>query len=135
MKIVIAALLAASIAGPASAQTINVGRANWSALPRLQVQRDLGIGVLVDRVEQLLKEGTCKLPGQSESRFDITVPFALLVEPNGGSNRVVVAETGCPELETMVGQVALLRAQRGHFRMPTAGKAKWYASEMNFNLQ
>ncbi|HEX8380021.1 MAG TPA: hypothetical protein VF619_05680 [Allosphingosinicella sp.] len=127
------ALLLASVSGPLQ---VDVGRADWSALPPLKaVQRVLPSTDMVDKVETMLESGSCKLPGQSAKKFDITIPYAVLVEPDGKAKRVIVAETGCAELETFVGIIVTAMAREGDFRPTNEAKARWFASELNFNLQ
>src|SRR5215207_8891408 len=96
-----AAMLLSTVVGPIQ---VDVGRANWTALPPLKaVERVLPSPEMVDRVETILESRACAIPGQSAKKFDITIPYAVLVEPDGSARRVVVAETGCAELETYVG--------------------------------
>lgn len=135
MRYAVAAGVVGLLAAPAGAQTVEVGRADWSALPRIENAREIPMAGLVGRVEEMLRSKACTLSGQTADRFDITVPYAILLEPDGSTKRVVVAETGCTPLETMVGEVALLRARSGHFRPARGGKARWYAHEINFTLE
>ena len=136
MKILLAATTMAILASPAAAQTVDVGRANWNALPALNTTNNaLPMEALVTAVEEILKTKECNLKGQSHHQFDITVPYAVLLEPNGTTNRVVVGEMNCPPLETFVGEIALERAKLGHFRPSGQTRARWYADKINFNLQ
>ena len=136
MKGILAAAALAILASPVAAQTVDVGRANWNALPQLETDDGvLPMETLVTAVEDILKTKQCKLKGQSYQRFDITVPYAVLLEPDGSTNRVVVGEMNCPALETLVGRVALERAQLGHYGPTGQSKARWYAHKMNFALQ
>jgi hypothetical protein len=132
-----ALLSAALLAGAAPSDIkVDVGRADWKALPQIHaVQRELPTPNMVSQVEQILASGKCSLPGQSQTHFDITVPFAAFVEPDGSTRHVVVGETGCADLETYVGLLVLERARQRDF-MPTGRRgAHWFAGEMNFNLQ
>ena len=136
MRNLLALAAMAVLAAPAAAQTVDVGRANWNALPALNTTSTaLPMETLVTAVEDILKTKQCKLQGQSYQRFDITVPYAVLLEPNGTTNRVVVGEMNCPPLETFVGQIALERAKLGHYQPTGQAKARWYADKINFNLQ
>jgi hypothetical protein len=115
---------------------VDVGRANWKALPALKAApRAFPTSTMVEKVEQLLESGACRLSGQSARRFDVTVPYAALVEPDGTLRQVVVAETGCAELETYVGRVVIAMADDGDLVRTGEPKARWYSSEINFNLQ
>jgi hypothetical protein len=128
-----AAMLLSTVSGPVQ---VDVGRANWTALPPLaSVERVMPSPEMVDRVETMLESGACTIPGQSAKKFDITIPYAVLVEPDGSAGRVVVAETGCAELETYVGIIVSAMAREGDFQPTREAKARWFASELNFNLQ
>lgn len=128
-----AAMLLSTVSGPIQ---VDVGRANWTALPPLKaVERVMPSPEMVDRVETMLGSGACTIRGQSAKKFDITIPYAVLVEPDGSARRVVVAETGCAELETYVGVIVSAMAREGDFQRTHEAKARWFASELNFNLQ
>lgn len=127
------ALLLASANGPIQ---VDVGRVEWSKMPALNaVERRLPTAEMVGNVEKMLVSGQCALKGQTARKFDITVPFAVLVEPDGSARRVVVGETGCAPLESYVGLVVLTRAEEGDFRPSGGAKARWYASELNFTQE
>jgi len=128
-----AAMLLTAASGPIP---VDVGRANWTALPPLKaVERVMPSPEMVDRVETMFESGACTIRGQSAKKFDITIPYAVLVEPDGSARRVVVAETGCAELETYVGVIVSAMAREGDFKATGQAKARWFASELNFNLQ
>lgn len=115
---------------------IDVGNANWSAFPPLRAkERPLPTRDMVDKVETILETGRCKIAGQSARRFNITIPYAVLVEPDGQARRAVIGGTGCAELETLVGAVVMAMAREGDFTPTREAKARWFASEINFSLQ
>jgi hypothetical protein len=129
-----AALLLAN--APAAGLTVDVGRVNLSALPQLaRSERALPTSDMVGRVEKMLRSDSCRIPGQRSSRFDIDVPYAVLVQPDGSASRVVVGEVGCAELESYVGLIILELARLGDFAETGEKKAKWYGAKLNFNLQ
>ncbi|UZK64662.1 hypothetical protein [Sphingomonas sp. M1-B02] len=133
-KIAIAAIALSLASTSALAQTVDVGTVNWSKLPALKEREGrLNYADLATKVEGILKRG-CKIPGQSARRFDITVPYAALVEPNGKVSRVVVSDMKCPELEVLVGHAAIARSDAGDFLPTGADKASWYGGAINFNL-
>ena len=126
--------LAAFAAAPVSPQ-VDVGRANWNAFPELRRSpRELPMAAMVAQVETFLRDGRCALAGQTAHRFDITIPYLVLVEPDGSPSRVVVADIGCPVLETYVGSVVIALAREGDFRPTGESRARWYGSSFNFNL-
>jgi hypothetical protein len=115
---------------------VDVGRIDQKALPPLQAAaRALPTPAMVEGVEKILASGQCSMQGQSAQRFDITVPFAVRVEPDGSAGRVVVQETGCAPLESYVGLIVGRMASEGDFSKSRGPKARWYTSELNFNLE
>ena len=135
----IGSILAAAFmmaAPPAEEVTVDVGRADWATLPQLKTAgRPLPTPMMVAKVEEMLASKACRLKGQSPARFDIDVPYAVLVKPDGSSNNVIVAETGCPQLESFVGMVVLELAREGEFRPSADQRPRWLASSINFNLE
>ena len=134
----VASLIGALLLGaaPAPGATVQAGKADWNAFPALQkVPRSLPTGAMVDRVADMLQKQECALPGQSARKFDITIPYVVLVNPDGKAERVVVEDIGCPGLETYVGSIVLLLAGSGDF--PPTGKSvpQWYSSTLNFNAR
>ena len=134
----IASLMTALLLGtaPAPAGSVQAGKADWKSFPALQrAARPLPTGAMVDRVADMLQKEQCALPGQSARKFDITIPYVVLVNPDGKAERVVVEDIGCPGLETYVGSIVLLLAGSGDF--PPTGKSvpQWYTSTLNFNAR
>jgi hypothetical protein len=130
------AMIAVALLGSAPGGQVDVGRINQNSLPSLKaVERSLPTAGMVERVERILESGQCTLQGQTARRFDITVPYAVLVEPDGSAGRVVVQETGCEPLESYVGLVVLTLAREGDFAKSRGPQARWFTSEINFNLE
>ena len=131
-----AALLIAG-AAPAPAQdAVVAGRADWDKFPALQkAVRSHPTSGMVDRVSEILRSEQCSLPGQSPQKFDITVPYLVLVRPDGAAERIVVADLGCPTLETFVGGIVLKLGELGDFRPTGHERPRWYSSKLNFNLR
>lgn len=130
----IAAMLLMS-AAPAEIR-VDVGRIDLAELPAVQPKSgELPTPGMVKVVEQILEKGTCKLPGQTKRKFDIDVPYAVLLQPDGSANRVVVADMGCPDIEVLTGRVVLMLARDGEFGPSGHSKAKWFGSTLNYNLQ
>ena len=130
---IVAAMLLGTSPGPIQ---VDVGRVKWDALPALHaVDRRLPPPAMEGQVERILQSGKCSISGQTARRFDITVPYAVLVEPDGTARRVVVGETGCAPLESYVGLVVLTMAEEGDFRPSGQSKARWYASELSFTQE
>ncbi|HYE27604.1 MAG TPA: hypothetical protein VEA61_05155 [Allosphingosinicella sp.] len=78
-------IVVADMLGPASGPIqVDVGRADGSGMAPLNAgERRLPTPGMVGQVERILLSGACSIPGQTSKRFDITVPYAVLVEPDG----------------------------------------------------
>jgi hypothetical protein len=114
---------------------IDVGRANWSEFPQLVPEpRGLPMGEMLVRMERMLRDRECVLAGQRHTRFDVTVPWLVQVEPDGRLSRVVIADMGCRALEIYVADLIINLAARGDIRPPAAPEQRVYASDFNFNL-
>jgi hypothetical protein len=87
---------------------------------------------LNDWTEQILASGECKLPGMRPDKFDIDRPYAVLVEPSGAVQRIIVGETGCAGLNTMLGSTVHRWAQRGQFRPTGEKEPRWYVGRIAF---
>ena len=131
-----ALIAAAALAGNAPEVKVDVGQIDAKRLPALiAVNRPLPTPTMVGNVAKMLTSGKCRFTGQTARSFDITVPYAVLVEPDGNSRHVVVQETGCQALEGYVGLLVLQMARHGDFAKSAGPEARWYASELNFNLR
>jgi len=129
-----AATMLLAAAGPAV--QVDVGRANWSAMPPLRAERrDLPTTEMIGRVQAMLASGQCSLPGQNEHRFDLSIPYAVLVEPDGRAARVVVAESGCRPLETYVGRIVIAMSDAGDFKRTGESGARWFSSAVDFRFR
>src|SRR3954466_9049788 len=98
----ILSLVTMFLAGAAPAEIqVDVGQIKLASLPAaVRTERRLPTAEMVAKVEEILGPGGGQLPGQSAHKFDIDIPYAALVEPDGNVSRVVVGELGCSELES-----------------------------------
>jgi len=127
-------LTAIVFASALSAQVpIEVGRFDEAEFPNAQkVERRMPLAELNHRVEKILAGRRCQLPGQTKTRYDIVVPYAVLMQPSGAITRLVVKEIGCAPIELLVGQVAVELAKAGDFRTSNQQGGRWYVSEVTF---
>ena len=131
-----AALLIAGTAQASAPAAVEAGRADWDKFPALQkAARSHPTSGMVDRVAEILRSEQCSLPGQSPQKFDITVPYLVLVRPDGAAERIVVADLGCPSLETFAGAIVQKLGELGDFRPTGKERPAWYSSKLNFNLR
>jgi hypothetical protein len=121
--------------GPSKTQRVEVGKANWAKLPQLKSKEaHLPYSQLVAMVEEMLRKGACSLPGQTPRSFDIEVPFAVQLGPDGEASRILVSDMNCDPLEALVGSTALAQAKRGDFKPSGESKPGWYSGKINFTL-
>ena len=114
---------------------VEVGRFDPANFPDLiKLERQLPHGEMTRRVEKILEERRCELSGQSHRRFDITVPYAVLMNTAGKPQRIVVAEVGCAPIETLVGQIIIAQSDRGDFRIQHNAGDRWYSSDVYFSM-
>jgi hypothetical protein len=126
-------LLAATPAAPVPTVQVDVGRFDAAAFPRADMrERRMPHHAMLTRVENILRERRCTLQGQNHRRFDIRVPYVVMLTPDGTPTRFVVADIGCQPLESFVGRVILELARVGDFNPTGASEPQWYASELRF---
>ncbi len=114
---------------------VDVGMFEPEDFPEAVVlERYMPHGEMVARVERMITEGRCTLAGATARRFNIVIPYAILMEPDGTPNSVVVKESGCADLETLVGQIVLAQLERGDFVPSHTEGDRWYVSEVAFAL-
>lgn len=134
----IAALLLAFLqpAAPAPADVeVNVGRFDPADFPAIiRLDRRMPENEMHRRVEAMIADGRCRIEGASERRFNIVVPFAILMQANGTPDEVVIHEAGCEALEMLVGQIVVAQLGRGDFRPQHEAGERWYVSELGFAM-
>jgi hypothetical protein len=132
-KLLLGALLAA-MAVPASAQKVEVAEGDWSKLPLLKSSRQIGLSSdVVDKIHGLVISGQCKIPNVSKRRIDMTVPFLVRFDANGGVEHVVVRKLGCDKAEGILAAVVLDWAKYGMIRSTAVDGEGWYRSEISFS--
>jgi hypothetical protein len=114
---------------------VDVGRFDPADFPELiRIERRMPEDEMARRVEAMLADGRCQIAGNHERRFNIVVPFAILMQADGAPETVVVHEAGCEALETLVGQIVVAQIRRGDFRPQHRTGERWYVSELGFAL-
>jgi hypothetical protein len=127
----IAALLL--LAAPTTYAPLFVGRFDPADYPNAQkIERRMPHADLNNRVEKILADKRCTLEGQTKTRFDIVVPYAVLMDAAGKPEKVVVKDLGCAPIETLVGQIGSELANAGDFKVAHNSGRRWYVSEAYF---
>lgn len=112
---------------------IEVGRFDPASFPRAKmVERRMPEADLMRRVDTILATKQCAFPGQTKERYDIVVPYAVMVGNGATPSRIVVKDMSCPPIETLVGEVANALVAAGDFRKNSFGGDRWYVSELAF---
>jgi hypothetical protein len=133
MLIALASAFLAATPLPVGDVQVDVGRFDAASFPQAAMrERRMPQHAMLTRVEDILRERRCQLPGQNHRRFDIRIPYVVLLEPDGTPTRFVVADIGCQPLEAFVGLVILELARVGDFEATGSNRPAWYASELRF---
>jgi hypothetical protein len=136
MRKAILALAALSLSAPVSAQKVVSAHGDWSAIPPAKTRHSYAEYVDSNRLtlwmEQALRDGTCKVPGMNPNKFDVDVPYAVLVEPDGSVSQIMIPEMGCPALNTIIGSTVVELAQKGMFKPTGQEKASWFRDRIAF---
>ncbi|MFL6732003.1 MAG: hypothetical protein ACJ8EH_13420 [Sphingomicrobium sp.] len=120
--------LAATTAVP-----VEVGRFDPARFPNAKkVERRIPHAELVRRVDHIIADKQCTIAGANKAQYDIVVPYAVRMEPDGSASKVVVKDLGCAPIETLVGQVANELIRAGDFRPSHEDGERWYVSEVYF---
>jgi hypothetical protein len=117
----------------ATSVPVEVGRFDQTQFPNAKkVERRIPQAELVRRVDKIMAAKQCTFPGQDKDKYDIVVPYAVLLEPDGQAAKIVVKDTGCEPIEILVGQVANELIKGGDFRKNHNDVERWYVSEVYF---
>ena len=112
---------------------IFVGEFDPAQFPDAQkVERRMPHADLNHRVEKILESGRCTISGQTKTKFDIVVPYAVRLEASGKPVKVVVKDIGCASIERLVGEIASELANAGDFKITHQSGERWYVSEAYF---
>lgn len=127
----IAALLL--LAAPTTYAPLFVGRFDPADFPDAQkVDRRMPHADLNHRIEKILSEKRCTIEGQTKTRYDIVIPYAVLMDLSGKPEKVVVKDIGCEPIERLVGEIGSELANAGDFKMAHSTGKRWYVSEAYF---
>ena len=130
------ALAALGLSAPAGAQNVISAHGNWNAIPPAATRHSYAQYIDPNRLtlwmEQALREGTCSVRGMTPAKFDVDVPYAVLVEPDGSVSQVMIPEMGCPALNTIVGSTVVELGKRGMFKPTGLAQAAWFRDRIAF---
>ncbi len=120
-------------ATPTTYAPLFVGRFDPADFPNAQkVERRMPQADLNNRIEKILGERRCSLDGQTKTRFDIVVPYAVLLDAAGKPEKVVVKDLGCAPIEQLVGEIGSELANAGDFKLQHSAGKRWYVTEAYF---
>ncbi len=121
------------LAAPTTYAPLFVGRFDPADFPNAKkLERRMPQADLNNRVEKILSEKRCSLEGQTKAKFDIVVPYAVLMDPAGKPEKVVVKDLGCSPIERLVGEIGSELANAGDFKVAHNSGRRWYVSEVYF---
>jgi hypothetical protein len=117
----------------AAATSVEVANNDFAWLPPLQSRGNSGLTAeAITTIHQLVRDGQCKIEGQSGPDLDMSVPFAAHFTPDGSLDKIVIKRLGCPKVEGILGGVLLEMFARGEFRATGANEDGWYRSQLSF---
>lgn len=113
---------------------IEVGQFDPTKFPDAKkVERRMPQADLVRRVDTILAQKACAPPpGQFKDKYEIVVPYAVLMQPSGAPSKIVVKNIGCVPIEILTGQIASELGKAGDFRPDRSDVERWYVSEAYF---
>lgn len=132
------ALATAVILAAATAPQVAVvsSDGDWSRLPMLgQYGYDhLNTKVMV-KLQELVKQRQCQLPGYVNGRLDFGVSFAAQFNPDGSLHEIVIPKLNCPEAEGIVGGALLEMIKGGDYRPTGKNPDGWYRGNLTFAFE
>lgn len=127
-----AALLVAAV--PVGAQTVEVASGDWSNIPLMQVRQGVTVDAnTVGAIAEMVDRGECAISGQRRGRLNMTVPFLVQYNAQGGPDRVVIHSVGCARAEGILGGAILRMVQNGDVAPPGGRREGWFRSEVGFS--
>ena len=112
---------------------VSVATGDWSNIPIVRQAGTLRISnSVIDKI-QSAAAGECALPGQSEKRVNLTIPFMIHFAPDGAVQQVVVRQLNCPAIEKAAGGALLHLARKGEYRPTGENSERWYRGEINIS--
>lgn len=120
---------------PARPDMVQLGKANWKKLPALAARGKVPYVQLATQTQEFLRKGTCAIPGQSASKFDIDIRYGAMFDEQGQISRVLVEDSQCEMLNALAGLTVLARAERGDFKVGKPSAGTWYADHLTLTLE
>ena len=123
------ALLAAS-----APPRVEVATGDWSELPQLRfVGYDHLDAAVLTRIHEIVRTRQCQIPGQSGSRTDLSISFAVQYSPKGELQRLLLPRLNCPAAESWLGAALLKSIQKGDYRSSGENPEGWYQGSFSFD--
>ena len=136
MKKALLALAALTVAMPAYGQTVQTGVTDWNKLPQAHMRHSYAQYVDQNHIaiwtEQVLKSPDCNVKGMRPDKFDIDVPYAVLVAPDGKVERILIPDMGCAGLNTVIGSTVMDIVKGGAFKPTGEKQALWYGDRLAY---
>jgi hypothetical protein len=128
------AFLATLSSIPALANSpVSVAGGDWSNIPFIRQSGSLRLSdAVIDKIETAAV-GECHLPGQSEKRVRLTIPFMVQFSPDGAVQQVIVKQLNCPAIEQAAGGALLQLARQGEYRPTGENTEGWYRGEISIS--
>jgi len=133
MKRLLALALLITAVPAASATRVEVADGNWSFLPPLKQRGNDHINSdALARINEIVLDRQCTLPGQQGRNYDVRLTFAAHFTPQGTLDRLVMSRLNCPEVEGLLGGVLLEMLEAGDYKPTRHNPEGWYRGELSF---
>ena len=133
MKRLLALALLLAPVPAASATRVEVADGNWSFLPLIKQRGNDNLNNdALARINEIVLEGDCTLPGQKGPNYDVRLSFAAHFTAQGTLDRLVMNKLNCPEIEGLLGGVLLEMLEAGDYKLTRHNPEGWYRGELSF---
>ena len=133
MKRMLALALLITAVPAASATRVEVADGNWSFLPLMKQRgNDHLNNDALARINEIVLDRECTLPGQQGPNYDVKLSFAAHFTAQGALDRLVMNKLNCPEIEGLLGGVLLEMIQAGDYKPTGQNPEGWYRGELSF---
>lgn len=132
MKRILAATALMFGASQLAATTVEVGEGDWSNIPEMRQMVDSIDSNTVAAIHEMIERGECKIEGQRAGDLDMTVPFLIQVNAQGGIDRLILEKFGCEKAEGVLAGALLKLIERGGFKPRGGMQEGWFRSHVSF---
>jgi hypothetical protein len=132
MKTFLAAAALMFGASQLAATTVETATGDWSNIPEMRQMVDSIDSDTVAAIHEMIENGECTIEGQRAGKLDMTVPFLIQVNAQGGIDRLVLEKFGCEKAEGVLAGALLKLIERGGYKPRGGMHEGWFRSYVSF---